>query len=59
MSKEQLSTGMDVTEKPYQKKISEMQRSIDNAKIYLEALQEANRVYTSVGTLRQSAEVLR
>ncbi len=53
------STRIDVTEKPYQKKISQMQRSIDNAKIYLEALQDANRVYTSVGTLRQSADVLR
>ncbi len=40
---------MDAAEKPHQKKISQMQRSIDNAKIYIDALQEANRVYTSVG----------
>ncbi len=54
-----LSAGVNVAEEHYQKKISQMQRSIDNAKIYLEALQEANRVYTNAGTLRQSAEVLR
>ncbi len=53
------SAGMDMTEQQYQKRISQMERSIENANIYLEALKEANRVYTSVGTLRQSAEVLR
>ncbi len=33
-----LSTGMDMTEKQYQKRISQIQRSIENAKIYLEVL---------------------